>query len=248
MRALRSFAGALSYFTTIPVGRIWKLDAPDAFSLSFVPLIGAGIGAAVGWTLHALLPHVPISIAILVAALVFVALTGSIHIDGFLDCADALLAYVTPQRRLEILKDPRHGTFAVVAMVVLGGAWIAALASLASANVWIAAIALGTARCAAIVNAWLYPYARGGAVTAAFETRPNALLVVMSALLLGLWAWLICGARGVTALVAAFLISLLLGRWAARKLAGGLVGDVYGMIVSALEPFMLLALTVPLTV
>ena len=55
-------------------------------------------------------------------------LTGFIHLDGFMDCSDAVLSYRDRERRIEILKDSHVGSFAVICMVLLAvftlGAWL----------------------------------------------------------------------------------------------------------------------------
>ena len=49
---------------------------------------------------------------LMVAAPVWI--TGGIHMDGFLDTQDALGSCQTKERRLEILKDPHAGAFAIL--------------------------------------------------------------------------------------------------------------------------------------
>lgn len=44
--------------------------------------------------------------------------TGGIHLDGFLDTQDAMSSYQERERRLEILKDPRAGAFAIISGIV----------------------------------------------------------------------------------------------------------------------------------
>jgi len=46
--------------------------------------------------------------------------TGFMHIDGFMDCSDAVLSFKPIEKKLEILKDSHVGSFAVVSMVILG--------------------------------------------------------------------------------------------------------------------------------
>ena len=46
-------------------------------------------------------------------------LTGFIHLDGFMDCSDAVLSRRDRARRIEILKDPHVGSFAVICLVLL---------------------------------------------------------------------------------------------------------------------------------
>ena len=47
-------------------------------------------------------------------------LCGFIHLDGFMDCADAVLSCRDEKRRLEILKDSHVGAFAVISVLILG--------------------------------------------------------------------------------------------------------------------------------
>ena len=72
--------------------------------------------------------------SLLAAALVLVvwaALTGALHLDGWADCCDALFVPVDRARSLEIMKDPRVGGFGVVGLMLLllvklGGAGLGA--------------------------------------------------------------------------------------------------------------------------
>ena len=47
-----------------------------------------------------------------------VVVTGGIHLDGFGDTLDALASHAEPERKREILKDPRAGIFAVIGRCV----------------------------------------------------------------------------------------------------------------------------------
>lgn len=47
-------------------------------------------------------------------------LCGFIHLDGFMDCADAIMSCRDEKRRLEILKDSHVGAFAVISVLILG--------------------------------------------------------------------------------------------------------------------------------
>lgn len=177
------------------------------------------------------------SFAPLVAAIVFtlsLVFTGALHVDGFLDTCDALFASVPPQRRLEILKDPAHGTYAVAGFVAAAALWLGALATLAPAMLLLAcAVAAGAARFGAVLNALLVPYGRDD-VSPAFERRPSRVaLALVGVVLVGVaqqlapWAWCI--------VLGEALAGLLLGRWIKARFGGGLVGDHYGFIIVVLE-------------
>src|SRR5205807_2813463 len=61
--------------------------------------------------LDPLLPHLVVA-AVLVVALVL--LTGGLHLDGLMDSCDGLFGGRTPERRLEIMRDSRVGSFGVL--------------------------------------------------------------------------------------------------------------------------------------
>ena len=56
----------------------------------------------------------PTWVAGMVTLVVWVFLTGGLHLDGLADCCDGLLASTAVERRLEIMKDPHVGAFGVI--------------------------------------------------------------------------------------------------------------------------------------
>ena len=51
-----------------------------------------------------------------VMTLIPVLVTGGIHLDGFADTTDALASWGSKEKKLEILKDPHTGAFAVIGL------------------------------------------------------------------------------------------------------------------------------------
>ena len=241
-RTSDGFLSALSYFTILPLGPLARNVAPGPMAVAFLPFVGALIGAVSGGIAVLIASHERIWVPI-VAWILSTALTGAIHVDGFLDCCDGLLASATPQRRLEILHDPRHGTFAVTGMAMLTVCWIAAIAAIAFSQLIIVLAFTGTlARIATIANTLVFPYARPGAVTPAFAERPN-LLVLLAGLVLALVLGWFISPIALALVPCAIAASLLLGWWAARRLGGGLTGDVFGGVIVTVEVLTLIALT-----
>jgi adenosylcobinamide-GDP ribazoletransferase len=189
------------------------------------------LAGTVGWLVGLVAPHPLAAAAAFGASLV---LSGAIHLDGFLDCCDALFASVSVERRFEILKDSRHGTYALAGFGAIAALWLAALVSIRPTEYpWVLAFAGATSRFGAILNAYTVPYAGGGRSQRAFERRPNA--IVLAA---GLLTAVACTAYRpllLAVLAAAVLAALVLGRLAAARLGGALVGDAYGAIVTLVE-------------
>ncbi len=241
---LRAFITAISYFSILPVGRFAAGPAPDANALAYLPFVGALIGALAGGAAYGLSFFAPHAVVVGAAFGLLVLLTGAIHLDGFLDSSDALFASVSIERRLEIFKDPRHGTFAIANVLVLAALWLAALWSLPTAMLPVdLAFAAASARFGTILNAYRIPYARAGALTRVFETTPSRPVVALAIVLCaGLGA--IIGWHAPVIFLAATLIAVLLGERLKRRLGGGLVGDVYGFIIVCCEAGIALALAV----
>ncbi len=229
---------AFSYFTILPLR---AGHAPGAEAVALLPVVGAAVGALAGAAAWAAGTFAPAPLAIAVGFGCAVLLTGAIHVDGFLDACDALFASVEPARRLEILKDPRHGTFALAGMAVASALWLAAIACCPrSAYIVDFAWAAASARLAAIWNARLVPYAPSRTASAALRELPPLSWLVAETLVLGSCATLfsswLCAA-----LALSIASSVLCARWAAARLGGGLTGDVYGFLIVCCEPVLLAA-------
>lgn len=92
------------------------------YAICFFPLVGLASGIlCLLWLL--LKPHIFVNgtggiFSAVVLLLIPVLVTGGIHLDGFLDTTDALSSYMEREKRLEILKDPRAGAFAIIYGIV----------------------------------------------------------------------------------------------------------------------------------
>jgi adenosylcobinamide-GDP ribazoletransferase len=119
-RERQAVAAAFQFLTRLPVKA--ELDfSPQLLkrSASYYPLVGAVIGLIV-WCFAAVtafvLPPLPSAVLTLI---VWVWLTGGLHLDGWMDAADALFSYRSRERMLEIMKDSRVGAMGVIACVLL---------------------------------------------------------------------------------------------------------------------------------
>src|SRR5262245_49259754 len=214
---LRGAAAAVAFLTRLPVGRVVVLDAHDVSrGAALFPLVGAGIGAAVGGTaaglVHVLPPLAAAGIALGVGAL----LTGALHLDGLADTADALGAS-TRERALEIMRDHATGAFGATALaldLLVKAAVLAALADDGSA-LGFAIAAAAVARAGPITLAAALPSARGDGLGAGFAvSRPAAAVAVPLAVLIALVAAGLDGlVLAATAAAAALVLGVAFVRW-----------------------------------
>jgi adenosylcobinamide-GDP ribazoletransferase len=166
------------------------------------------------------------------------ALTGGLHADGLMDTCDAAFAHASPERRLEIMRDPRVGSFGVIGFASILILKVAAVDALTVSRPQALLLAPVLGRWAIVLLAAAFPPGRtsglGAPVKAAASPR---LLAVASALPLALTATL--GLTGVWLLSAAGLTALLIGWWLCRLLPG-LTGDCYGAACECVETSVLL--------
>lgn len=110
-----SFLIAFSMFSKIPVPRAdWDKENMK-YMICFFPGIGAVIGLLIyGYGKLCTLAEFGSLMRAAGFVLIPVAVTGGIHLDGFLDTVDALSSWQPKERKLEILKDSHAGAFAVI--------------------------------------------------------------------------------------------------------------------------------------
>src|SRR2546423_763313 len=154
--------------------------------------------------------------------------TAAIHLDGLGDSADGLLGRTDVAQRLQTMRDPRLGSYGVVAIAVVLLLDMAALAAMSPVRALAALIIAGAlSRLATLWVVALVPYVRsaGLGVAALDPGRRFADLAVgsLTALLLCLLDW----RRAVIAIACVALTALLVVTLGRRRI-GGATGDVYG--------------------
>lgn len=222
---------AWSFLTVLPApGQ--KMASSEEFVRSRVwyPAVGWVLGtvwAAAAWSLARLGCPTGLAGVLLLAVPLF--LTGFLHFDGLLDSSDALLAAKSPEQRLVILKDVHMGSFAFG----VGGLWlIASWQVLSMRPDWFFLLCLPVlSRTSFLAPIYLFPYAR--AIDASSLSRESRNLS---------WRWIIpvvfaAPAVGMFPLEAAIVLAtqLLVARWAAGRLGGGITGDIYGAVLCLSE-------------
>jgi adenosylcobinamide-GDP ribazoletransferase len=238
--SLRAVAGALSFLTIVPVGRIVALDARDvARGTLFFPLVGAGVGALTGGVASVLHPWLPAFTAAGVAVAVAVLFTGAMHVDALADTFDATGGR-SRERALEIMRDSRLGTFGASALaldlLLKVGAVAALLGRGGAVPALIAAGALSRAASPPLAALLSYPHAGQGPGSVLTRVSRSA---AAAAVLLGVSisvlavksdaAWLAAAAA-----VLVIGLGLVYSRW-----LGGATGDCLGAATEMCETVVL---------
>lgn len=236
-----TFLLALQFLTAIPLGRrqLAASDRPGR-SMAWFPLVGLLIGSLLvilDAVLGRLWGGLPGSALLLVA---WLAITGGMHMDGFIDCCDGLLVERPAEQRLAIMKDSRVGAFGVLGAISLLLVKFSGLAALApdQRGVWLLLVPT-LSRWVMVWAAWRYPTARSQGFAVWFRQglgRRQLLiatgLTLAISLLVGRWP-------GLLLWIVIWLCALLSIAWVMRRIPG-LTGDVYGALNETSEAIGLL--------
>ncbi len=224
---IRSIQIALGFLTGIKmdIRPIPNLDEIGKSAWAF-PVVGALMGVVL-LVLHSLIgEHFSDAVRAILIVVVWVVLTGGLHLDGWTDCWDSLAASVSRERRREILKDSRLGTFGALGLMLLVALKISAIAG--------PDFQLGALFLAPVVG-------RAMMVVASYGSRHSD--EGMAAIYLsGLdqrsvkWAWILLIAAGLTAGVTGLVAvgCAYLGALGFRRLAESRLGTVNGDVIGAM--------------
>ncbi|PZO75251.1 MAG: adenosylcobinamide-GDP ribazoletransferase [Sphingomonas taxi] len=226
---------AFGFLTRLPMPRFEMGPGDFAAAIRFYPIAGLAIGllvAAAGWLGAAVDPWTGACAALLV----WIAVSGALHLDGLADLADGLgAAHGDRTRLLAVMADPHIGSFGVVAIVCQ---MLAKLVLLHAVGLgWALIVVPFAARMGPLAWARLLPPLRPGGLGAAVAGAVRARDLLGWGLLLAL------AAVAVPALIALPLLVLGVAAWLRRTL-GGVTGDAHGAGIEILETGLLVALAV----
>jgi adenosylcobinamide-GDP ribazoletransferase len=207
------------------------------------PVIGVfigALGALVYWLGYWAGLSSFVAATLVLAASVLV--TGCLHEDGLADTADGFGGGGPKERKLEMMRDSRSGSYGVVALLLAVLLRVGAIASLIDPGLVAAALiaAHAGARAAMPVFMAAVPCARHDGLSAKVGTPPSG--SVLGGVLLGLAVLVTCLGFS-TALVATIMVAG--GLWLMARLSlkqiGGQTGDVIGAVEQVSEILILLA-------
>lgn len=220
----------------LPASKNWQTGDSGRASVWY-PFVGLVIGGLTWLTWMGTTRIFPAPVAGSLTLILWVTLTGGLHLDGLADCCDGLLASTTVERRLEIMKDPRLGAFGGIGLVLTLLLKAAALSSLTPQSALGILLAASLARWC-ILPAGLLPLARPSGMGADFKAGFRNWFIAAGAVI-PLALSIALGARGLVSLAAGLIVAALALRLAKSRI-NGVTGDVFGMTVEVVEVVSLL--------
>ena len=232
-------------FSAFPVPKVeWNRENLRWMLCAF-PLVGAAIGLLCwGWAALGAYLGFPALLRGAGLTLIPVLSTGGVHLDGYVDTWDALASHAPPEKKQEILADPRLGAFAAIHLCIWFLADFALWAALPRYEGVPVLLAFCLSRSLSGLAITAFPLAKDIGLAHTFAQAADRrtvwrFLIVLSALLtVGLC---LCGWQG-AAMAAAALGVFVYYRRMARTQFGGLSGDLAGWFLQTAELWMLGAL------
>jgi adenosylcobinamide-GDP ribazoletransferase len=234
---------SIIFCTRLPLAHAKPIASSDIAGASWaMPIAGALvglIGAAVYWLTSAVgLP--PFSAAALALVATLIA-TGCLHEDGLADTADGFGGGSSRERKLEIMRDSRIGTYGACALALSLILRWSALASIADPAAVAMALIAAHAAARAPLPAFMrfVPPARSDGLAAAAGGPPREGAAAAS--FLGVVALGLCLGPGAVIIGLLLLSSAaILMAWLSVQQIGGQTGDVLGALEQINEILILL--------
>lgn len=234
---------ALHFLTIIPPYRQKSVNAKElGKSVAYFPLIGCLIGLSLFGFDRIVSIIFPTSVGGALLIAFWVALSGGLHVDGFLDSCDGILGGANPDDRLRIMKDERVGAFALIGGILLIVIKFAALNSLINLRVQALLLAPIISRWGMSLAIVCFPYGRStgiGKDIKSFAGRREAFIATILAIL---GAWIIADFSGLLIAVISLPFIWGISRFILSRIPG-LTGDSYGAINESIEVLVLLTFT-----
>jgi len=233
---MNSFLNALSFLSVIPVpSKVYEDNKALRYSWIWFPYIGLILGCAAGGifflciSIFGIYPLLSATLSFAFGAII----TRGLHYDGLCDMVDAAFGGYTVEDRLRILKDPRIGSFAAIALIIVVLLQIQLISLLPPTQViQILATAGVLARWATIYPMLYKPYAKKTGLGLLFEKSISK--YILTTIVTLVVVYLLLGFIGILLVVIVHIVAILISSFASRRF-GGMVGDVFGTIIVVCE-------------
>ena len=236
---MKSLIVALQFLTRIPLFITISVDPKlSGRSLLWYPLVGVLIGAVLYATTRLMVNQPQLLTAIMVL-IIWVLITGGLHLDGLADSADAWAGgYGNKKKTLEIMKDPHVGSLAIVVLVLVLLLKFVALSELVKTDkIMYLILAPMLARSAVVYLFLTTPYVRPQGLGANMAKYLPHTMAIMVLLLFIVPAVLL---HPLAVLAAGVVLTGL--RYLMLKRLAGMTGDTLGASIEITEAVVLVSL------
>ena len=245
MWLLNAMIIAIAMYSKIPMPRVDWNEKNMRNAMCFFPLVGVIIGVLeiVTGNLITVWKGEGTFFYAVVLTLIPVFITGGIHLDGFADTMDAKSSYGDREKKLEILKDPHTGAFAIISLCCYFLLCVGIFSEMRTERVFAAALVFVFSRSLSGISVVTFPAAKNSGLLRTFQdgAQKRNVRIVLMLLAAGVGFYLAAGLCGVAAAVVGLAVFFYYYQFS-RKQFGGITGDLAGYFLQLCELFMLAVL------
>lgn len=247
MWLLNAMIIAIAMYSKIPMPRVDWNEKNMRYAMCFFPLVGVIIGVLeiVAGNLITVWKGEETFFYAVVLTLIPVFITGGIHLDGFADTMDAKSSYGDREKKLEILKDPHTGAFAIISLCCYILLCVGIFSEMRTERLFASALVFVFSRSLSGISVVTFPAAKNSGLLRTFQDgaqKRNVRIVLifwLFATVVGFF--LTAGLCGVAAAAVGLAVFFYYYQFS-RKQFGGITGDLAGYFLQLCELFMLAVL------
>jgi cobalamin 5''-phosphate synthase/cobalamin synthase len=232
----------IQFLTTIPVPVNLDVDEKDfGKGLVFAPVVGLLIGGLIACEGYVLGNFFSPIITTVLVIITYIVLSGGIHLDGLGDTFDGVFSNRPRERMLEIMRDSRVGTYAVLVIVCILGLNAALISSMISHHALFIILLVPVAgRIGSVTGAAVSDYARSGpGLGKSFIDYCGYTEMIIAGIISLIIFYAFEGFAGILLCLSSFVTAVLLVKFLSRKI-GGATGDVLGAVCELNQTIFLL--------
>jgi adenosylcobinamide-GDP ribazoletransferase len=244
---MKSLLAAWAFYLCLPAPQTMELDFSRI--ARWAPIMGLILGGILCLCDYGLaLLEMPLVVRSAIIILLWLLLTGGLHLDGAMDSADGL-AVTDPSRRLAVMADSATGAFGAMAGMAILILKVVSLSAITQQRWLVLSLIPAWARWAQVLAISLYPYlkaeGKGAMHSKGVEPIPDLLggLLALGMVAATQFYWQPVSLIPAVACVG-LVLSYLVGKYFDRAF-GGHTGDTYGAVVEWVEAIGLAILTFP---
>jgi adenosylcobinamide-GDP ribazoletransferase len=235
---------ALQFLTVLPINlKTMPSAKQNGQAILFYPFVGLLIGLIL-FALSLVLAKLPILLIASIILVLWIWLTGGLHLDGLADTADAWVGgFGDPERTLKIMKDPNCGPIGVLSLVVVCLLKFAALYVLLEQHlntflILVPVLGRSVPLFLFLTTAYVRDKGLGRSITDFIPKKLTWTFFVITIALLCMFKWL-----GLVTFIC-FIAVLFYLRALFIKRIGGITGDTVGAAIELIETGLMLSFVV----
>ena len=236
---IKSMIIAFSMYSIIPMPHVEWDDKSMKHAFLFFPFVGAFIGC-VCYFFFSIIENSIMRACVL--SVIPLLVTGGIHMDGFMDTIDALFSNKDVKQRLEIMKDPHVGAFAVIYCVIYMILTVGFYSQVNEARIFVVIFGFCFSRVLSAIAVIKFPKAKNTGLAALWsKSSDNSMyyMLILEAVLFSLLMVLSDFRGGIQAVIMSGIV-FIYHHYNSMKNFGGITGDLAGYFLQILELMILL--------